>query len=179
MQTLYDGKLNISYNQFYIWTDEQETDGYSAAFDNVYRTFRGQSGGLCGAAVPGLLFFSTGTQYGTIDARVAVAETEPALDASWEDVVEVSYQAGQETALAEWAGEAVYPLDLPPGSYRVRYAARGRDQADELEDEEEDAPDPVEHVEIVVWPAPPSADRVIRIASENGAAINAQWTSDN
>lgn len=175
-RTLYDGKLHVDYSQFYIWTDEQAADGYSAAFDNVQRTFAGQSSGLCGAAMRGLLYFDTGTQYGAIGARVVVADTEPDLDDSWEDVVEVSYQAGEETSLVEWGDGDSYPLDLAAGEYRVRYAARGRDQADEREDEE-DAEEPVEYVEIAVWPAPASADRLIRITSEHGAAMNAQWLS--
>ncbi|WP_145926576.1 hypothetical protein [Amycolatopsis orientalis] len=176
MRTLYEGELQIDYGQFYIWTDEQAADAYGAAFDNVKRTFAGQSSGLCGAAVRGLLYFDTGTQYGTIGARVVVTDAEPDLDDSWEDVVEVSYQAGEETSLVEWGDGDSYLLDLAAGEYRVRYAARGRDQDDEGEDEE-DTEEPVEYIEITIWSAPASADRVIRITSEHGAAMNAQWLS--
>ena len=63
-----------------------------------------------------------------------------------------------------WAGENWGVLDgLPPGSYRLRVSAKGRDQghADDFSDH------PVDAYLLQMWPAPPQADSVLRAGSED------------
>ena len=55
------------------------------------------------------------------------------------------------------------PLDIPPGSYRVRVSARGRDAGADGEF----ADGPVDFYLLEIWPAPPEPDLIIRSTSAN------------
>lgn len=114
------GEVHVHYGQIYVESDPAgTTPGLSEAF-------AGQNGGLCGAAVPGALWLSTGLHTGNVGFVVEVHAAPPALDPAWEDVVEVSFRPESErTSLVQWAGEAAWDLDLPRTDYRVRYCARG------------------------------------------------------
>ena len=63
------------------------------------------------------------------------------------------------------------PLDLPPGSYRLRSSARGRDAG--AEDELADGV--VDHYLLQLWPAPSAPDAVVRTTSDNAAAFHRDW----
>lgn len=94
-------------------------------------------------------------------------DLEPADDEQWEDVVEVSIAvgAGAKPGWMTWAGEDGGPLELPPGSYRVRVNARGRDAGadDEFADEA------VDFYLIQLWPAESRPDEIVRTTSANAA----------
>ncbi|MEU8653577.1 hypothetical protein [Streptomyces sp. NPDC048737] len=133
--------------------------------------FAGQSGGLCGAAVPGALWLSTGLHTGDVGFVVEVHDVPPALDPDWEEVVEVSFRpVSERTSLVQWAGEAAWDLDLTRTDYRVRYCARGMDEGRERDTRVSGEPQADSYL-LQFWPAPPRPDRVIRQTSQ----IAAYW----
>jgi hypothetical protein len=93
----------------------------------------------------------------------------------WEEIVEASLYVDAEIenlALVEWGGE-VYPIPLQPGSYRVRYCARGMDigRNHGVVFEEEDI---VDFYSLAFWPAEAAKDRVIKQTSK-AAAYWHEW----
>jgi hypothetical protein len=164
MRILFDGDVHVDYGQVYVCGD----DGRTREGPFLEHAFAGQRAGLCGGAVPGLLFLLTGTHTGSVPFRVELHETEPPLDADvWEDVVEVSFRpASDEVALVEWGGDG-YPLDLSGASYRARYHCRGLDTE---HDAAHDAGEPAREAYLLrFWPSPPAADRVVEETSRTAA----------
>ncbi|MEV6562919.1 hypothetical protein AB0M22_44880 [Nocardia sp. NPDC051756] len=159
-----DGEVGVSYSQIYV---ESDPGDYSP---RMHEAFAGQNSGLCGAAVPGALFLSTGLHTGSVGFTVEVRGQAPPLDPEWEDVVEVSfYPLSDQTFLAQWAGEAFWELDLKEGlDYRVRYCAKGMDQAREGDVRLDDEP-LLDRYLLQFWPAPPEPDRIVRQTSQNAA----------
>ncbi|WP_299541751.1 hypothetical protein [uncultured Streptomyces sp.] len=159
------GEVHVHYGQIYVESDPDEANpGLSEAF-------AGQSGGLCGAAVPGALFLVTGLHTGSVGFVVEVHGEDPLLDPVWEDVVEVSFRpVSERTRLVQWAGEAAWDLDLARTDYRVRYCAQGMDEGRKLDTRVPGEPQ-VESYLLQFWPAPPRADRVVRQTSQ----IAAYW----
>ncbi|MFF5085409.1 hypothetical protein ACFY36_50930 [Actinoplanes sp. NPDC000266] len=103
------------------------------------RGFTGQTNGLCGAAAPGALFLVTGLRFGEVGLNVEVHTTEPTLGEEWEEAVEVSFTAPPDgVRLAGWESDGV-ELPVPPGSYRVRYCARGMDDGRDTDQLDEGA----------------------------------------
>ncbi|MEU5539723.1 hypothetical protein [Streptomyces sp. NPDC020362] len=97
---------------------------------DLAEAFAGRSGGLCGASVPGALWLTTGLHTGHVGFTVEVHEQAPPLEADWEDVVEVSFRpAAAGGMLVEWGGEGAWDLDPDESDHRVRYSARGMDEA--------------------------------------------------
>jgi hypothetical protein len=64
-----------------------------------------------------------------------------------------------------WAGETPAVLDLSPGTYRVRYCANGMDAGRAADVRTADEP-PVDSCLLQIWPAPSTADRVVRTCSQ-------------
>ncbi|MFE4052917.1 hypothetical protein [Streptomyces sp. YIM B13518] len=157
------GEVHVHYHQIYVESDpDNATSGLSEAF-------AGQSGGLCGAAVPGALWLRTGLHTGDVGFVVEVHDEAPALDPVWEDVVEVSFRPlSERTRLVQWAGEAAWDLDLARTDYRVRYCARGMDEGRELDTRVDGEPQTDSYL-LQFWPAPPHPDRVIRQTSQQAA----------
>lgn len=145
MKTLFSGRLWVHYGQAYVVS--------GPVFDSdLEASFRGQSNGLCGASSPNLLFLITGLHTGHVNFSVEFSNAEPPLDRAWEDVVEVSSTMVNRPFLEEWAGQVSYPIDLSPGTYRVRYAAKGMDSAravDTIVETEE----PIDTYHLSFWPA--------------------------
>ncbi|MDR7084999.1 hypothetical protein J2X01_004319 [Arthrobacter ginsengisoli] len=165
MKTLFNGRLWVHYGQAYVVS--------GPVFDyDLEASFRGQSNGLCGASSPSLLFLITGLHTGHVNFSVQFSDAEPPLDWAWEDVVEVSSTMVNRPFLKEWAGQVSYPIDLAPGTYRVRYAARGMDSAravDTIVETEE----PIDTYQLSFWPAEGEApDRVVRQESQTAAYWN-------
>ncbi|MFH9044795.1 hypothetical protein ACH4FA_36510 [Streptomyces sp. NPDC017966] len=157
------GEVHVHYGQIYVESDPDN------ATPDLSEAFAGQSGGLCGAAVPGALWLRTGLHTGNVGFTVEVHDEAPALDPVWEDVVEVSFRPlSERTSLVQWAGEAVWDLDLARTDYRVRYCARGMDEGRELDTRGDGKPQTDSYL-LQFWPAPPSPDRVIRQTSRNAA----------
>lgn len=157
------GEVYVHYGQIYV-----ESDPDSSTPD-LSEVFAGQSGGLCGAAVPGSLWLHTGLHTGNVGFAVEVHDEAPPLDPVWEDVVEVSFHPlSERTSLVQWAGEAAWDLDLARTDYRVRYCARGMDDGYERDTRIAKEPQADSYL-LQFWPAPPRPDRVIRQTSQNAA----------
>jgi hypothetical protein len=122
---LLDKVIDTSYGQFDLcWGKGVGFDGDSA------KTFNGQVNGLVGAASGDGLYVCLSRWGGGSGVRIVLLPDVASLDAGeWEDVVEVSVAIppDAEPMWCSWAGEDSGPLDLPPGSYRVRVSACGRD----------------------------------------------------
>jgi carbohydrate-selective porin OprB len=132
--------------------------------------FRGQQNGLCGAAVAGGLFLITGLHTGQVGFTVDVLDAPPPHDDMWEEVVEASFQVGArvtDLALIEWGWQASYPLQLQPGSYRVRYCALGMERGKEIDTTLGDVL--VDFYSLAFWPAEAAGDRVLKQTSEVAA----------
>ena len=165
MKTLFNGRLWVHYGQAYVVS--------GPVFDSdLEASFRGQSNGLCGASSPNLLFLITGLHTGHVNFSAEFSDAEPPLDRAWEDVVEVSSTVVNRPFLEGWAGRVSYPIDLAPGTYRVRYAARGMDSAravDTIVETEE----PIDTYQLSFWPAKGDApDRVVRRESQTARYWN-------
>ncbi|MGV9558753.1 hypothetical protein [Streptomyces sp. NPDC003522] len=157
------GEVHVHYGQIHVESDPAGTT------PGLPEAFAGQANGLCGAAVPGALWLSTGLHTGDVGFVVEVHDAPPPLDPAWEDVVEVSFRpVSQGTSLVQWAGEAAWDLDLPRTDYRVRYCARGTDRGRELDTRVDGEPRADSYL-LQFWPAPPRPDRVIRQTSRHAA----------
>jgi hypothetical protein len=123
----------------------------------------GQANGLCGAAEPGMLVFTTGRHTGDVPIRLELHDREPPLEPVWQEAVEVSFTpTGSDVVLALWDGPA-FPLDLDERDYRVRFCGIGYDN------EDDQVIDPSERYLVQLWPSPPAADRVLRQTSDTAA----------
>ena len=80
------GEVHVHYGQIYV---ESDPDSFGP---DLAEAFAGQTAGLCGAAIPGTLWLSTGLHTGNVGFTVEVHGQPPPLDAVWEDVVEVSFR---------------------------------------------------------------------------------------
>ncbi|MCI2423497.1 hypothetical protein MOQ72_39425 [Saccharopolyspora sp. K220] len=160
MRILFNGRPHVHYRQIYV------ASGLNLDLTDACA---GQSNGLCGAAVPGSLFLTTGLHTGHIAFTVELHEKPPPLDESWQEIVEVSFRPVEpDVALVQWAGEAAWPLDLELTNYRVRYCATGMDQAREADTILDDGP-PLDRYLLQFWPSPPAPDQVVKQTSDSAA----------
>ncbi|MGW1054769.1 hypothetical protein ACWDBD_39215 [Streptomyces sp. NPDC001118] len=160
-----EGEVHVSYGQMYV---ESDPDSYGP---DLAEAFAGQSSGLCGAAIPGTLWLSTGLHTGDVGFTAEVHDEAPPLDPSWEDVVEVSFRpVSDSTAFVLWGGDGSWELDLEQTDYRVRYCAKGMDAADQ-EDTRLDGEPQLDCYLLQFWPSPPAPDRVVKQTS----AIAEYW----
>ncbi|MEU2855984.1 hypothetical protein [Streptomyces syringium] len=151
-----DGEVHVSYGQIYV---ESDPDNFGP---DLAEAFAGQTSGLCGAAIPGALWLTTGLHTGNVGFTVEVHDHAPPLEPVWEDVVEVSFRPlSVRSLLVQWAGEAVWELDLEETDYRVRYCATGMDQAREQDTRLDEEPQ-LDRYLLQLWSAPPEPDRVLK-----------------
>ncbi|MBT0770775.1 hypothetical protein KIH74_17665 [Kineosporia sp. J2-2] len=134
--------------------------------------YEGQSNGLLGAVFPGLLEMSTGLHRGSVGFRLVVADQAPQIEDDWEDVVEASFVPVGPSQLQWW--NPVCRFDLPAVPHRVRFSARGMDEARRHPWRADHAP-VIDHYELAFWPAPPAPDVVVR----KGSACAAYWHDEN
>lgn len=158
-RVLLDGLIETDYGQLDLLWGE----GYG--FDGDHdRSFGGQRNGLVGAASGEGLYVNLARRSGGSPVRIVLLDEAPADDGDeWEDVVEVSVSVppSAEPRWCTWAGENSGPLDLPPGTYRVRTSARGRD-AGRVGEFAEGA---VDFYLLEIWPAAAQPDVIIRTTS--------------
>ncbi|MGW0522043.1 hypothetical protein [Crossiella sp. NPDC003009] len=139
MTVLFDADVSVHYGQLYLVNRD------SPVGLDLGEHFRGQANGLCGAAVPESLFLITDRHTGTVALRIELHEQEPPVAADWAEVVEAAGTlTGEQPVLSEWGGRW-YPLELPPGEYRVRYCG-GQDR-----------------YLLQFWSAAPAPDAVLRV----------------
>jgi hypothetical protein len=103
---------------------------------------------------------------GYVGLTVVYADSAPAPDESYDDIVEIDFVAeARSLYLATWAHERHFELpDLPagPGTYRLRYHGR---QIGDLEPEPTDRDQIVDEYLLQLWPAAPSPSRVVMSTS--------------
>ncbi|CAM5303411.1 hypothetical protein [Streptomyces aurantiogriseus] len=158
-----EGEVHVHYGQIYV---ESDPDSFGP---DLAEAFAGQKVGLCGAAIPGALWLNTGLHTGNVGFTVEVHDQAPPLDPMWEDVVEVSFHpVSGRSALLQWAGETCWDLGLEETDYRVRYCAKGMDEARERDTRLGDEPQ-LDRYLLQFWPAPPAPDRVLKQTSANAA----------
>lgn len=163
VEVLLDREVHVSYGQIYVVGRGDHSTGELADW------FRGQGNGLCGASLPGGLFLITGTHTGRVAFAIELHRHEPPLDDGWEEAVEVSFTVeGDGLGLAEWGGGGWYPLGVPDGDYRVRYCARGMAEGHQGGVPADGEP-PWDSYLLQLWPAPPTADRVVRQTTAQAA----------
>lgn len=161
---LLDQTVYTDYGQFDLsWNEDGVSDG---DFD---RSFQGQINGLVGAANPNGVYVNLARRSGGSPVRIVLLDGPPQTnDGSWEDVVEVSLALpqGHQMAWSTWAGENWGMLDgLPPGSYRLRVSAKGRDEGHFGEF----ADDTVDDYLLQLWPASWQPDVILRTGSQNAS----------
>jgi hypothetical protein len=160
---LFNGELHVHYGQFSV---ESRIDDY---FDGLTEARGGQGNGLCGAAVPGLLFLTTGLHTGGVEVTVEVLDAPSPVSDDWEDVVEVSFRPQTDSVhLVQWASEASWPLALERIDYRVRYSASGMDRA-RARDTRLSGDPLLDRYLLQLWPSSVAADAVVRQTSECAA----------
>jgi len=159
-----EGEVRVHYGQIYVESDPESFG------PDLAQAFAGQRAGLCGAAIPGALWLTTGLHTGHVGFTVEVHDQAPPLDPVWEEAVEVSFRpASARSVLLEWAGSATWELGLDETDYRARYCAQGMDQA-HRQDTRIGGPQ-LDRYLLQFWPAAPGPDRVLKQTSE----IAAYW----
>jgi hypothetical protein len=162
VRALMSGSVHVHYCQIYVESGPEIPD------DPFGEGFGGQRNGLCGAAVPGFLFLTTGLHTGDVGFTVELHEKPPPVDESWEEIVEVSFNLTGKAMLMGWGGDRLQPLDLAEASYRVRYCATGMDAGRELDTRMKGEPETDRYL-LQFWPAPPEPDAVIKQTSATAA----------
>ena len=162
MRTLMSGEAPVHYMQIYVQSGRTELD--------LAACFAGQSNGLAGGAVPGLLYLHTGLHTGEVGFAVELHEGEPPLSERWEEAVEVSYRPNGDAALVCWGEQPSWPLGLEQRDYRARYCATGMEQGRAMDTRMPPAPI-ADHYLLQLWPSPPAPDRVLRQTTD----IAAYW----
>ena len=159
---VFDQEIHVHYGQFYV-------ESRSDAFFDLNESLGGQANGLCGAAVPGLLFLITGLHTGHTRVTIEVLDASAPIRDEWEEVVEAPFRpATAKVALVEWAYEASWPLPLAPIDYRIRYNATGMDRSRERDTLLAGEP-LLDRYLLQLWPALPAPDAVIRETSQCAA----------
>jgi hypothetical protein len=165
VQVLLDTTIDVHYGFLDLRSDALELH-WEAGEET-----RGQLNGLCGAAVPGMLHLQTGLNTGPVHVTIELHTTEPSLDNLWEEAVEVAFATTATDLVLQTFDHQEGPVDLPPGTYRARYCARGmqegRDQGTLVGGE------PVDHYLLQFWPSS-GPDRVLRQTTD----VAAYWHRD-
>ncbi|GGQ83671.1 hypothetical protein [Couchioplanes azureus] len=130
--------------------------------DDLDAPWADESNGLCGACVPGYLQLQVGTHTGWVPFRLELHDTEPPLDPTWEEVVEVSFTALSQQASLTGLMSDSHEFTMPPGDYRVRYCVRGFEEADQVEQ----TPD---SYLLQFWPGAPAPGRIVKQTGERAA----------
>ncbi|HEX3450067.1 MAG TPA: hypothetical protein VHS97_17570 [Isosphaeraceae bacterium] len=160
VRTLMSGPAYVHYGQIYVESGLE--------FPDMTECFGGQRNGLCGAAVPGLLFLITGLHTGDVGFTVELYDKRPPVDEGWQEIVETSFRPMGEAALVGWGCQWRQPLDLAEASYRVRYCAAGMDDGSKLDTRMAGEPEADRYL-LLFWPAPLELDAVIKQTSGTAA----------
>lgn len=164
MRVLYDSDAHVDYAQIYVHS------GWDGFADPLTGNFKGQVNGLCGGAEPGDLYMITGLHYGHVGFIVELHDEAPSIDDMWEEAVEVSFKPTSKiVALTEWGGES-WPLlssgwTTASGTALRGWMRRGRWIRASTTSR------PIDRYLLQSWPAPRSADQVLKQTS----AIAAYW----
>ncbi|GIF14851.1 hypothetical protein [Actinoplanes teichomyceticus] len=157
VDTLLDTTIHVHYGFLTLGDCDDDPPGLDDEF-------RGQVNGLCGAAVPGRLSMRTGLHTGRVAVRIELHTDRPADPGDgWQDIVEVTFATASDDLALRGFDSMEGPVDLPPGTYHVRYCCadmqRGRDCDTLLGDQ------PIDRYLLQFWPVT-DADRIVRRGSE-------------
>jgi hypothetical protein len=160
--TVHQRIVKVTHSQYYL----AELGAISTLTPAMYSGFNGliSSNGALGIIM-------TGTESGPVKVEADWRDDEPAPDLdSWDDVVEISMNfAAHEGSLygpEDSAEEARTVPALPPGTYRVRVHARGRDQGNAVRNVWDT---PVEEHLIITWPSPTHPETLHKLTDQYGA----------
>ena len=170
MKVLVSGEVDVDFGQIFVESGGDECDLYDA--------FAGQEGvGLCGGATDGMLLLLTGLHNGGVGLTVESHDSRPALDETWEEIVETPFRpVSERTVLRQWNWKASWELGLEQRDYRVRYSATGMDAANRLNNRDDGQPQADRYL-LQFWPAPPEPARVLKQTSGQAARWHAFATS--
>ncbi len=159
---LFDGVVETDYGQFDLYWSSDYL-GYDGSDD---RYFAGQANGLVGSGDPGGVYVNLARRSGGSSVRIVLRDIEPQLTEEWEDIVEVSTIVPEDAqpGWGTWAGESGGRLEIPPGGYRLRVSARGRDAG---RGDGEFANEVVDSYLLELWPAPAAEDQIVRTGSKD------------
>ncbi len=170
-KVLYSGTLGIEYGQFYVDIDDDDFEDYlepEAAFEH-------QNNGICGAAQTGKLFLVAGTQDGVIEIEVKLHSSEPTVDDTYEEIVEVSIEIGKkQLMLCEWGNETTHNLNINPGTYNVRYSIIGMEK-EYNDDSDWESPIPGQRYYLQFWPGQKQKDVIKKCTSETAKYWHKEW----
>ena len=163
---VFDGVVPVLDGQFGIASDADDIG------PDMFAAFVGQQNGLLGAAEEGQLRLITGKADGDVGFAVQVVESEPELDDSWEDCVEVSFSPRTPVVgFFDWDFNVVFEIPLGAQTYRVRYAGRAMDAGQ--------AGPEMDTYALWFWPAPPVPDAVVKQTSGSAAYWHAAIAREN
>jgi hypothetical protein len=156
--------ITVANSQYWIIDRDLEPDIESV----TYRDFNGLISAHASFAV-----VMTGTQFGLVQLTIASLNDEPRLSIDdWDDVVEISLTFEELGAVTTDNGlgleQAPY---LPPGDYRIRVHARGRDLG---HDQADVWNSPIEEHLIQAWPGPKDREICHKLSDAYGASIRAR-----
>lgn len=154
------GPVWLSFGQILVGSAEREPE--------LPESFGGQQNGLCGAAIGGALILLTGLHTGEVDFAAELHDEAPAIDETWEEIVEASYRPVGDVSLTGLDGNGRWPLVLDDVDYRVRYCGWGMDAGHEASPPMDGEP-LVDRYLLQFWPAPPAPDRVVKQSSAQAA----------
>ena len=164
MKTLVDDEVHTDYGQILVRSGADVDFGLDDAFS-------GSEGvGLCGTAIAGNMLLLTGMSYGGVGFLAELHDSRPALDQTWEEIVEVSFRPlSESTRLWQWNSQKWWDLGLQQSDYRVRYCAIGMDAARRMNNRDDGEPQTDRYL-LQFWPAPPEPARVIKQTSAAAAS---------
>jgi hypothetical protein len=156
---IFEGRLWVHYGQAYVLPN-------GSVDVDLEGSFVGQRNGLCGAADGRALFLITGLHTGGVYFLLDVLDAEPAIDLSWEEIVEAPFSVSVSgVSLVEWGGQHTYAIPISPGTYRVRYCARNMQRGRDIDCIQEGEA-PVDFYSLEIWPSKTSPDVVLKQTSE-------------
>lgn len=158
MKVVFSGLVRLHYGQLYAVSS-------GCADVTIEEAFKGQSNGLCGAAVQGALLLMCGSHSATVDLAVTVHDAEPALEAGWEEVVEAPFRfLSDPPELQDWEGSRICQLPITGPGFMVRWAARNFGEADDRDPASQE--DVAEAYSLSSWPSAEARERVLLVTSE-------------
>jgi hypothetical protein len=137
--------------------------------------------GFLGMRAPWSGTILTGTKYGPVRLTVEIHD-EPVsaegVEDLWSEVVEVGFRADSgEVEFRTWGGERISSLELlPPGWWRLRAHARGRDEAHDRSWDPYLTEEPAEEHLIQFWPGPDYGDLLVVTRDQFGRDLREQLT---
>jgi hypothetical protein len=120
--------------------------------------------------IPDWVIVHTGAHWGPASVRSEVHAVPPAVEAEWEEVVEVSVRCETGLVVVELGGDPILTICEQGGQYRLRMSTRGRAAGAERYSSEAGSKI-LEHYLIQVWAADPDPPLTMREAPSAPAYV--------